>query len=413
MQIKISNFILGLLAALSVSPVSAATTVSTTPVQQLAADIIRDDGQKYHLSAMSITMQCPPYHQGQAETAFAGTMGLDDRRALTDDAVFQIGSITKSFTSVVLLQLAADPKYHFNLDDTVGKWFGNAYPKWKAITIRQLLNMTSRIPNYTDDNFFKHVVEHPYAYIAPEKILDLEKNKPLDPIDPKTPNLFEYSNTNYILAGLLIKRLTGHSVEEEVTQRIIKKIGLRHTFFPINLPEEVVPADQLVHGYPFSSALYFIPQGTDVSRWSLSMAGAAGAILSTTADINFYVRALFTPGKLLTEEEFKQLIELVSVKTGKPIPDVSADEPDGFGLGIAKMMGDGEKFYTYTGGTLGFAFFYAYDLDRQSSFAFPINSIYDNGQGNDDFQPILTQISASFAKFCQQPWIMRRIEPLK
>lgn len=372
---------------------------AASPLQKMATGIIHDYGQKYHLSGISITMQCPSYHQGQPETAYAGSMGLDDPRPLTHDAIFQIGSITKSFIAVVLLQLATEHVQGFSLDDTVGKWFGNAYPKWRTIKISQLLNMTSQIPNYTDDkSFFKDVAKHPYAYIALERILDLVKNKPLDPIDPKTGNQYEYSNTNYILAGLLIERLTGHSVEEEVTQRIIKKLGLRHTFFPAHLPEEVVPVDKLVHGYSFSSKAYFIQQGTDVSRGSLSWAGAAGAILSTTADINSYARALFTPGKLLTEREEKQLTTLVSMKTGKPITDVSANDPGGYGLGIGKAMRNGDKFYFYTGETLGFAFFYAYYPTRQSSFVFTINSVGDN-----NFPPIAKQLSAGFAKYCRKP----------
>lgn len=384
---------------LLVTSVLFASCAAASPLQEMATGIIHDYGQKCHLSGISITMQCPSYHHGQPETAFAGSMGLDDPRPLTDDAIFQIGSITKSFVSIILLQLATEHVKGFTLDDTVGKWFGNTYPKWRTIKISQLLNMTSRIPECNNEGFIKYVAKHPLTYLAPEKILDLQKNKPLDSIDPKTGNRYEYSNTNYLLAGLLIKRLTGHSVEEEVTRRVIKKLGLQHTFFPAHLPKNVVPANQLVHGYHFSASdeFRFIPRGTDVSRWSLFWAGASGAMLSTTADINSYARALFTPGKLLTEREAKQLTTLVSIKTGKPIVDISTADPAGYGLGIGRLMINGEKFYVYTGGTLGFYFFYAYDPLTQSSFVFAINSVGDN-----DFPPIAKRISAGFEKYCRR-----------
>lgn len=324
-----------------------------------------------HVSALPILVQCggkPPVY------VYSGTMSYDGTRKIIESSLFQIGSITKSFTSVVLLQLAAESEYGYDLDQPIGQWLDNLPASWRWITTRQLMHMVSGIPNYTSDDSFMqtYVYEMPYAYHNLEFFALSQESKSVL-FSPGAD--YDYSNTNYTLMGMLIESITGRSVYREVNDRVIQKLGLQHTYFPDYLPELVAAPEDLVSGY-------FIRESEidDVRFWALSPLNSAGGIISNINDVNTYVYNLYTPGRLLSQEQLNQLLALVSLKNGQPIVSLSESDPNGFGLGIVGRWIDGKQYYTYTGQTLGFMFTYYYNPQNGNMTVYTAN--VGNGMAN-------------------------------
>lgn len=226
----------------------------------------------------------------------------------------RVGSITKTFTATVLLQLAGEGR--LRLDAPVSRYLP-AYDLG-GVTVRMLLNHTSGIADYD------HVI------FATDGSLEENRHRTFTPAElaafgldqPRTgaPGAaYAYANTNYVLAGMILERITGHSVAHEITKRIIRPLGLRHTYLP--------GTGARIHG-PHAAA--YIPwyDGVlvDFADYNMSWAWAAGELVSTTADLNTFYRALLT-GRLLRPGELAQM------QTTVPwLPD--APEYGGYGLGL-------------------------------------------------------------------------------
>lgn len=381
---KIFSFVFAIVA-LANTTYSYSQENTSPNIQQFTDNYLNQFTNTNHISTVAMTLQCLD-NQGNLvlKQAYSGKLGFLDNpienKKTDKDDVFQIGSITKSFTSVVLLQLEEDKSYQFSLDDTVGKWFpADKYPQyqnWKNIKVRQLLNMTSGIPDYlrTSQDFNNQVKAQPFDFSSLEKILNYETAVPLRFI-PGTQ--YDYSNTNYTLAGLLIEKITGNNYRTEVENRIINKLNLKHTTFPKQFENESYPSSKVVHGYnetgPFDVH-------TDMTNYNMSIYNSAGGIVSNTNDLNIYVKNLYKPGILLNEKQITKL------ETGEP--NIVIEDDDAlkviYGLGIFQMYDKKQKetFYTYQGNTLGFSVFYIYYPNRPVTVSFATNSNSTNSGSN-------------------------------
>ena len=152
---------------------------------------------------------------GPAIEAFAGKVSRDPTaRPVDQDALYQTGSTSKSFTVAVILQLEAAGK--LSIYDTLGKWLPE-YPAWKDVTIRQLLNMTSGIPNYSETEWMSRVW-------AKEPMRALTLKELVDAVYPSATNQlpvskgYHYSNTNYVLAAMIAEKASGKSFTDLVHQ---------------------------------------------------------------------------------------------------------------------------------------------------------------------------------------------------
>ena len=204
----------------------------------------------------------------------------------------RIGSITKSFTATVVLQLVDEKK--LALTDKLSK-----YEPWvpgaKGITIRQLLNMTSGLYNFTDvPEFWEEFLADPTAIWTPRQLVDLAIANP--PVFPPGQE-YVYCNTNYVLLGMIIERVTGRTASGEVTRRIVKRLGLKHTSFPMvtALPAPYMPGYAPADGEPSDSAGL-----RDLSIYSPTPFWTAGGMVSTLGDLRIWVKAIIT-GKLLSK----------------------------------------------------------------------------------------------------------------
>jgi D-alanyl-D-alanine carboxypeptidase len=333
---------------------------------QLRADLevyLQERAAAEHISAAGLSVRLPD--RRSTIDVSAGTTTFGGSVPVQPDSVWQIGSNTKAFTSVLLLQLEAE--HRLSIDDTLGKWLPQ-YPQWRDVTIRRLLNMTSGIPTYDDQPaWYADYAANPHTYFTPERLVGYVLGAP-------ATSGYSYSNTNYVLAEMTIERVTGNSYQEQLYRRIIEPLGLRDLHYrPDVYPASVTSREPA--GYFFNDQ-FPLPQllGRDVSRDTLSWARAAGAIISTTSDMTRWERALYS-GRLLPPQQQGELESLISTKTGQPIARTSATDPQGFGLGIAQLT-DPQlgTFWFYEGETLGFRAVHAYFPDSGMTIAFGLNS---------------------------------------
>ena len=333
---------------------------------QLRIDLesyLRERGVAEHVSAAGLSVNL--LGRRSIIDVSAGTTTFGGSVPVRPDSVWQIGSNTKAFTSVLLLQLEA--QHRLSIDDPLGRWLPQ-YPRWRNISIRRLLNMTSGIPTYDDQPaWYADYAANPHTYFSPERLVNYV-------IDAPATSGYSYSNTNYILAGMIIERVTGRSYRNQLYRRIINPLRLCDLYYrPHVYPSSVTrrePAGYLFNNqFPLPSLL-----GRDVSRDTLSWARSAGGILSTTSDMTRWERALYS-GRLLPPKQQAELQSLVSTTTGRPIARTSAADPRGFGLGIAQLTD--EKLGTiwfYEGESLGFRAVHAYFPKSGLIIAFTLNS---------------------------------------
>lgn len=237
---------------------------------------------------------------------------------------FRIGSATKTFTATVLLQLVGDGQ--LTLDDTVERWLPGVVDDngndGSRITVRQLLQHTSGLFNYTSDfpemDTKENFLAQRYTTWTSRQLVAIAMRH--------TPNFapgtrWEYSNTNYILAGMIIERITGRSWQHEVEQRIIAPLGLHSTLAPGTSPR--VPGPHM-HGYSnFGSG-----EAIDATAFNPTAAGSAGAIVSTTGDLIRFWSALIG-GRLLRPAQLAEMQSTV------PAPALAEEWPGArYGLGI-------------------------------------------------------------------------------
>jgi len=368
---------------------AAGCGTTSTPDQKLDNALVQDMNDYLslrataeHISALSMTV----IFRGGAQdiNVSTGTTQYGGGAAVTPANVFQTGSNTKAFTAVAILQLEAAGL--LSIDDTVGKWLPQ-YPQYAKVTIKQLLNMTSGIPSYSNNAAWQEAVaKNPMAEPTPEGLIHYISSEPVR----KPGAAYDYSNTNYILAQLIIDKVSpSHSYETDI-DNIIRKSDLQNTFYqPYFYPSSVTP--RLVSGYYVNDddrndplyALY----GNDTSGYSLGWAQAAGGMIATPEDQARWARDLFE-GNVLPPKQLQELESLVSTKTGQPISSTSPSDPAGFGLGVFEIMDPNVGvFWGYQGSTIGYRATYEY---------FPKNGliicIFTNSQTSTAQNKIIAQL---------------------
>ncbi|MFF8959320.1 serine hydrolase domain-containing protein [Streptomyces sp. NPDC014894] len=279
-----------------------------------------------------------------------GTAGVGDRETGGERGAndrFRIASITKTFVATVLLQLEAEGR--LDLDDKVEKHLpgvvaGNGNDGGR-ITVRQLLNHTSGIFNYTADPEYaakylegESYLKHRYDTLPPEFHVKVAmSHRP----DFAPGARFQYSNTGYVLAGMIIEKVSGDDYEDQVRKRIIKPLGLRGTSQPGDSVQMPRPS-----GRAYSTLA--LPDSTtihDVTEMNGSQGWADGDIISTAGDLNRFFKALMR-GQVLPEKQLK------AMKTTVPADAFGGQYRYGLGI-ISQRTSCGTELWGHGGGILG------------------------------------------------------------
>ncbi|WP_326616296.1 beta-lactamase family protein [Streptomyces decoyicus] len=313
------------MAVLAPPAVSAAPRPDT--VQQGLSALVRSDGLPAALASVKD-------RAGRTRTYTAGVGNLATGSKVPEDGQVRIGSNTKVFTAVVVLQLVGEGR--IGLDATVDTYLPGlvrgAGIDGRRITVRQLLQHTSGLPNYTaylgDD----------VRYFEPRDLLDIALQHKAD-FAPGTK--WEYSNTNYVLAGLIIQKVTGRPLAQEMERRVIQRIGLRHTYFP-------APGDMTIRE-PHPQGYYRDAAGAplrDITEMDPSWGWAAGQMISTNSDLNQFFTALLA-GRLLPAAQLAQM------RTTVPAPYFGSGARYGLGL-VSKPLSCGGVYWGHGGSLPGY-----------------------------------------------------------
>ncbi|MFF1709677.1 serine hydrolase domain-containing protein [Streptomyces sp. NPDC058268] len=316
------------LGALAPPAVSAARPDTVDTVQQGLNGLVHTDG----LPAALAGVKDGEGRKGHTRNYTAGVGDLATGSKVPRDGRVRIGSNTKTFTAVLVLQLVAEGK--IDLDTSVDTYLPGLVRGENIdggrITVRHLLQQTSGLPNYS-----KYLDEP--RYFAPRELVDiaLQHKGEFDP-----GKKWEYSNTNYVLAGLIVEQVTRHSLADELDRRIIKRIGLRHTYFPDRRDTTIRGSHP--HGYYRDAADAPLQDITEIDP---SWGWAAGQLISTNSDLNRFYSELLGGG-LLPEAQLAQM-------RGSTLPAEGTFGPGArYGLGIvSKPLPCGDGLYWGHGGS--------------------------------------------------------------
>ena len=289
------------------------TAKTRTVVQKGLDGLVRDDGFPAALASLRDS-------SGHTRNYTAGVGDLKTGSKVPVDGQVRIASASKMYTATVVLQLVGEGR--IGLDAPIEKYLPGLVRgdgiDGRKITVRQLLQHTSGLPNYSAA--MPKFSQWRHTYVEAHDLLDmaLKEKASFAPGDG-----WEYSNTNYTLAGLIVQKVTGRPIGEEITNRIIKRIGLRHTYWP-GAGDQTI-RESHPHGYASDT-----PGGplVDATELDPSWGGAAGQLIARPSDVNRFLTALLD-GRLLKPQQLKQMRTTVA----------AGGLPTGwrYGLGIVEM----------------------------------------------------------------------------
>lgn len=322
MRIFPSILIAGALTVGAVSPATAAP-VPTRPTLHTQAQAIVDAGAPGAVITVS--------DQRGTRSAVAGQGDLRRHTRPDPDGRFRIGSVTKTFTATVVLQLVAEGR--LRLGAPVSRYLPRLLPYAKPITVRQLLMHRSGLFDYKDTVWpdLETVVARRFHTYTPRQLVAMATREPLQSTPGTT---FLYSNTDYVVLGLLIEKVTGHSFAAELSSRILRPLRMRHTYLAgaaPGVPGAAMRGYESVDGSPI-----------DLTAYDMSVSWSAGAIISTARELNrFYVSLL--RGRLLPPEQLHQMEQTRRAFYGFR-----------YGLGLARGSACGQPIWGHVGGVPGY-----------------------------------------------------------
>lgn len=280
---------------------------------------------------------------------------------MTADMHMRIGSVTKTFTGTLILQLAQDGK--LSLSDTIDEYV-TGVPNGNRITLAMLANMTSGVASYFTKPFLQRYFADPSTVFTPDELV--HDGVAASPVFSPGAR-FDYSNTNTILLGEVIEKVSGEAFGQVLQQRILTPLGLSGTSFPDTSP--TIPAP---HPQGFTLQGSGTPQHpANATDWNPSFGWAAGGMISTLQDMLTYDRALGTGRGMLSPESQKTRLDSI---------------PGSAGYGLALGCIDG--WVGHTGELPGFNSSVFYDTTSDTSVVVLVNS--DIASGGCSESPTLT-----------------------
>ena len=282
-------------------------------------------------------------HDEELTVAVAGSAGPAGG-TVEPGSAFRVGSLSKTFVAVMLLQLVADGT--IAIDDLVVD-HAPELTIADGVTIRELLAHRSGLPEYADGELAPAVLVDPTRTWAPADVLQLVADQPRD----FAPDMkFAYSNTNYIVAGLLLEDVTGMTLAENLQSRIVEPLGLSHTFFaPDNTRSPIGGFSTSLPGGDTSGASY---------RALETATGAAGSLVSTASDIAIFIRGL-AHGELLDKRTYAEMTKGLP-DNGQTLGVFPADPPTPTGI-------------SNSGAVPGFTAYMQYDPVTEDLFVLLLN----------------------------------------
>ncbi|MFF3993836.1 serine hydrolase domain-containing protein [Streptomyces cyaneofuscatus] len=324
----------GALAPATSASAALATTRTQTPAPDMAGIVAALESALANGAPGAMARYSGP---GGVRTRAVGVRDRETGAAMDTRARFRVGSVSKTFSGVVLLQLVEERR--LKLDAPVNTYLEGLLPD-DRITVRHLLSHRSGLADYTDAMFnetvpgFEAVRNRVFSY---RELLDLSL---AEPRTTEPGGAYAYSNTNFVVVGMLIEELTGRPVADAYQRRIIKPLGLRQTAY--------VHPDTRIKGTHVRGYLHPDEAGAplvDSTEQTVSWAQSAGAVISSPADLNTFTSALMR-GRLLSPAT------LEAMTTVTPTDGTNTRF---YGLGLRRYdLSCGTRVYGHTGTVQGY-----------------------------------------------------------
>jgi D-alanyl-D-alanine carboxypeptidase len=297
------------------------------------------------------------YRNGRLTVLRAGRSNVKRPGAPKPSDHMRIASVAKAFNGAVALHLVDEGR--LGLDDTIGQRLSGMPAAWSAVTVRQMLNHTSGLPDYTQSKgFAEQAKKDPRGFVSPQKIIGWVRSEPLE-FAPGSD--YEYSNTDNIFVGLIVEAVTGSTYAENLDGIVFGPAGLAQTSFPTKpaLPKP------FIHGY----AVEVGEPPTDVSTFlSPSGAWASGAIVSTPRDLNAFIRADLGLGFFSRAQQEEQMRFVPGGKSSPPGPGQNSA-----GLALFRYKTKCGTVYGHTGNFPGYVQFAAATADGSRAVTTSLN----------------------------------------
>lgn len=345
------------LAALLVALAGTGTAAAATPARQADAALDRALGRLVAMPGGPPGVISIVQRGDQVRVHRAGVGDVETRPRPRGGDHMRIASTAKAFSGAVALSLVQ--KGVLSLDDTIAQRLPSLPAAWGAVTLRQLLNHTSGVPDFTKSKAFVEAVSDSLTVAPPpEQLLEYVRDEPL--VFPPGSK-YEYSNSDNIAVGLMVQAVTGKTYEDELAGQVYGPLGLTGTSLPRG-PELPAP---FIHGYDREGN----GPPEDISEiFASGWAWASGGIVSTPLDLNRFIRgyvggALFGPDVQAQQREFRP--------GGRSEP--TGPGRNSAGLALFRYQTRCGTVYGHTGNTFGFTQFMAASSDGTRSATLSIN----------------------------------------
>ncbi|MFD8819350.1 serine hydrolase domain-containing protein [Streptomyces sp. NPDC059627] len=362
-------------AAIVLAAAPAATAQSSPPgpsercgthagVRRALTELTTDD----HIAGASVLADGPCGRW----TETAGTADLRTGRPMNTTDRLRVGSVTKTFTATVVLQLVAE--HRLSLDAAVDRYLpglihAHGYDG-RHITVRQLLRHTSGLPDYLDAPEWEHPQRLRYRHFEPRELIARALEL------PRPQQSWHYATTNYLVLGLIVRQVTGHGPEVEIDRRVIRPLGLHDTYWP-----EDETRIQGAHSHS-----YFTDddgQRVDGTDWNMTFGGVGGALVSTQADLTRFATALIG-GRLLPAAQLAEMRRTVAADPDRLWPGAR------YGLGlISSPLSCGGVWWGHAGTVPGGHRALVAVGPGGRSVAVAMNQVPDSLQAELDFQDLV------------------------
>jgi D-alanyl-D-alanine carboxypeptidase len=317
-------------------PTGLTATAAMRHALQARLDQLR---QRYGVPGISATILFP---DGSSWLGASGLADVSAKRPVTPSTSFAIASVSKTFTGALVVALAQDGK--IDLDVSVRRYLPDLKVNIRT-TVRQLLDHTSGLRDY----FFHPDIDHALLSAPSRRWVPADALKYVGKAYFKPGTGWHYSNTNYLILGLLAEEVGGAPLGEQIRTRFLDPLGLRHTWYQ---PSEA-PTSDVAHGYRFTSAAkdatpIDLSDGTRLVPFTSVVTAAAGAggFASSSSDLARWARALYA-GRVLSPASVDALVGDIS-RTAPYKPRVP------YGLGVQRLVIDGAPSLGHSGRLLGF-----------------------------------------------------------
>lgn len=301
----------------------------------------------------------------------SGAGDVASKQAITADDTIRIASVSKAFNGAIVLGLVS--KGALSLDATIGKVLPTLPAAWSAVTVAQLLQHESGVPDYIKNpTFLKEFQADPQQVLTPVQLLGFVTNEPLL---FKPGSKYDYSDSDNIILGLMVEAVTNGAYDAALAQYVTQPLGLSMTTLP---PNSALPSPY-VHGYNVSSSA----APDDVSMvLNPGLAWASGGMVSTPAELNTFIRA-YAGGKLVNTATRTGQLRFVAGGSGPPGPGKNAA-----GLGIYRYTTKCGTVYGHTGNLPGYTIFAASNLNGTRSVVVAVNTQLQDEKGNKPFKAL-------------------------